>query len=85
MHPHTSPSFYSDGKEHRVFLAMLRMIPGLQTRLLSSSDEELRIIADLVCPISESQPASSLYHYPDSERRLECKIRRHQEPEKCHY
>jgi hypothetical protein len=39
----------SEEKEHCVFRALLRIIPGLENRLLESSDEEVRLVADLVC------------------------------------
>jgi hypothetical protein len=34
--------------EHAIFQALLRMIPGLEGRILASSDEEIGIMADLV-------------------------------------
>ena len=40
--------FCRESREHRIFLALLRMIPGLEPRILGSSNEELRIVADLV-------------------------------------
>jgi hypothetical protein len=35
-------------REHRVFTQLLRMIAGLEERLLASSDEEAAFIAELV-------------------------------------
>jgi hypothetical protein len=35
-------------QEHRIFQSLLKMIPSLECRLLESSEEELRLIADLV-------------------------------------
>jgi hypothetical protein len=37
-------------REHRVFLNLLHMAPGLEERLLQGSEEETRMIADLVRP-----------------------------------
>jgi len=36
-----------EAREHRIFLDLLRIIPGLKTRLLASSLEEARLVADL--------------------------------------
>ena len=36
-------------QEHRIFQCLLQMIPSLEGRLVESSEEELRLIADLVC------------------------------------
>ena len=36
-------------QEHRIFQSLLQMIPSLEGRLVESSEEELRLIADLVC------------------------------------
>ena len=41
-------STFREEKEHHVFQSLLQMIPGLEARLLESSEEELRLIADLV-------------------------------------
>jgi hypothetical protein len=38
---------HREEKEHRVFQSLLGMIPGLESRLLESSEEELRLVADL--------------------------------------
>jgi hypothetical protein len=35
-------------REHRVFRSLLNSIPGLEERLMASTDEEVRMIADLV-------------------------------------
>lgn len=45
-----SPSsvLYSERKEQAVFKEMLRVIPGLERRLMESSEEEVITIADLV-------------------------------------
>ena len=36
-------------QEHKVYLTLLQSIPGLEKRLLTGSNEELLIIAELVC------------------------------------
>jgi hypothetical protein len=36
-----------EAREHRIFLDLLRIIPGLETRLFASSLEEARLVADL--------------------------------------
>jgi hypothetical protein len=35
-------------REHRVFTKLLQMIPGLEERIMNSSEEEVGFIADLV-------------------------------------
>jgi hypothetical protein len=48
---------YREQREYRVYRSLLNMIPGLEERLVNSSDEETRMIADLVggvivcCPV----------------------------------
>jgi hypothetical protein len=46
MTPYICP--HSEDREHRIFLALLHLIPGLEARLLSCSAEEVRLVADLV-------------------------------------
>ena len=41
-------NLHREEKEHHVFQCLLQMIPGLEARLMESSEEELRLIADLV-------------------------------------
>ena len=38
-------------REHRVFQALLRIVPGLEERLIEGSDEGVIHIAELVCTI----------------------------------
>ncbi len=38
----------SERREHKVFLLLLKSIPGLEGRIMSSSEEEVHIIATLV-------------------------------------
>lgn len=40
--------FYSERKEFAVFLQLLKLVPSLEDRLMSSSEEEAITIADLV-------------------------------------
>lgn len=35
-------------REYRVYRSLLGMVPGLEERLLTAGDEEMRMIADLV-------------------------------------
>jgi hypothetical protein len=35
-------------REHRVFRSLLNAVPGLEERLITSSEDEVRMIADLV-------------------------------------
>ena len=39
---------YRERREHRVFRSLLSAVPGLEDRLVNSSEEEVRMIADLV-------------------------------------
>lgn len=39
---------HRERREHRIFEHMLTTIPGLQDRLMDSSEEEIRLVADLV-------------------------------------
>jgi hypothetical protein len=36
-------------REHRVFTKLLQMIPGMEERIMNSSEEEVTFIADMVC------------------------------------
>ena len=47
-------------KEQRVFQALLQTIPHLEHRLMTSSDEEVHLVADLVYSIR----SSSLFDHP---------------------
>ena len=38
-----------EAREQHIFSDLLSIIPGLETRLLASSNEEARLVADLVC------------------------------------
>jgi hypothetical protein len=35
-------------REHRVFTKLLQMIPGMEERIMNSSEEEVTFVADLV-------------------------------------
>lgn len=55
--------FIRERKEHRVFMKLLQMIPGLEDRLMNSTEEEVVFVAELVCfcpPIpSASDPVAA--------------------------
>lgn len=38
-------------REHRVFRQLLQMIPGLEQRLVSGSNEDIIHIGELVCDV----------------------------------
>jgi hypothetical protein len=42
-------SFSRERREHRIFQTLLQMVPGLENRIMSCSEEEVRLVADLVC------------------------------------
>jgi hypothetical protein len=56
-------------REHRVFKALLQMIPDLETRLMDGSDDVVGAIAKMVC-----YKCFLVYYYliihVDSERRI---------------
>ena len=39
---------YRERQEHRVYLCLMRIIPGLEERLMNGSDENVMHIAELV-------------------------------------
>lgn len=43
---------HREAREHKIFLTLLQSFSGLEERLLTGSDEELGIVAELVCPAS---------------------------------
>ena len=59
----------SERKELEVFHKLMKMVPGLEARLMASSEDEVIDIADLVCPFL---PLLDLLYIllsiPDSER-----------------
>jgi hypothetical protein len=59
-------------REHRVFTKLLQMVPGLEERLVSSSEEEVVFIADMVS-ICQSVGiyTFSLFRSLDQERGVE--------------
>lgn len=67
-----------NGKEQHVFQALLQAIPSLECRLLTSSDEEVLLVADLVCPHLRFRiPAQSrrvIGPTTDPEGHLRCQI-----------
>jgi hypothetical protein len=42
-------TYHSERKEYQVFRELLRMAPGLEARLMESSEDEVIHVADLVC------------------------------------
>jgi hypothetical protein len=42
------PLNFRERREHRVFRTLLNMVPGLEERLVQGTEEEVRMIADLV-------------------------------------
>jgi hypothetical protein len=50
--PYSLPSFSNrhgrERREHRVFQQLLRMVPGLEERIMEGSGEEIGHVADLV-------------------------------------
>ena len=57
-------------KEFEVFCELMKMVPGLEARLMTSSEDEVIHIADLVGPFYISSPSYTyiLMPMPDSER-----------------
>ena len=55
---------------------MLQLIPGLEERLMGSSEEEISFIADMVCVfiLMHTVMNSSLSHAVDKEGSVECTI-----------
>src|SRR6266436_3565944 len=45
----TIDSIYRERREHRVFGVLLQMVPGLETRLMEGSEDDLVSIAEMVC------------------------------------
>ena len=44
-----SPPLTRERREHQVFCTLLQMIPGMEDRLMESSEEDITHIAELVC------------------------------------
>jgi hypothetical protein len=45
---HANGDFSRERREHRVFDKLLQMVPGLEERLLTGSEEEITFVAELV-------------------------------------
>jgi hypothetical protein len=69
-------------KEHRVFSKLLQMIPGLDERLMRSSEEEVIFIAELVC--FRPPVLLRLTSFSDTKRCIQREVRRHQRPQRGH-
>ena len=67
------PTFYRQRREHRVFSALLEMIPGLEERLLDAgNDGDVMKIAESVCLLTNLCEGSLVTVVLDSERRIQC-------------
>jgi hypothetical protein len=44
-----SDTVFRQRQEHQVFATLLQMIPGLEDRLMNSSEEGVVVVAELVC------------------------------------
>jgi hypothetical protein len=64
-------NYRRERREHRVFTKLLQMVPGLEERLMSSSEEEVVFIADMV---SANHSPCRFIHAPNAgkERCIEC-------------
>jgi hypothetical protein len=51
---------------------------------MSSSSEELRMIADLVSS-ADILTSYNLTVFPATKRGIQCQVRRYEEPQKCHH
>jgi hypothetical protein len=78
--------FLSDRREYQVFKELLRTVPGLETRVMEASEQEIIDIADLVSdsPSSPSRIRSRVTKFPDPKRRQWCPGRRHEGDEDYH-
>lgn len=45
----TDTGAHRERREHHVFKQLLQAIPGLEERLMKGSDEDIVLVADLVC------------------------------------
>jgi hypothetical protein len=43
--------FNRQRREHRVYEALLQMVPGLEERLMNGNEGDMGNIAELVCPL----------------------------------
>jgi hypothetical protein len=88
LFPYPLKSSSRESRENRIFHALLRIVPGLEPRILGSSEEELRIVADLVraALLDKSRPDILIRNIcKDPEGHLKCAVRRHEEPQGCTY
>ena len=51
-HASTNWSLISERREHRVFTALLQMVPGLEDRLTNGGGSDVVSIAEMVCLIN---------------------------------
>ena len=69
----TKKSIFREKRERRVFTTLLEMVSGLEARLISSSDEEVSFIADLVSAISRDEYIA--HFVPDTEGCIQRQVR----------
>jgi hypothetical protein len=76
-------SSHRERREHRVFMQLLRMVPGLDNRLMNGSEEEAVHVADLV-RLMIFPYIHILIPYADPKGRFKRKIGRYEEPQERH-
>ena len=65
--------FPRERREHRVFDKLLQMVPGLEERLLTGSEEEITFVAELVSLRSSFVIDLFFIGALDTERCFQCK------------
>lgn len=61
--------FFREQREHTIFRALLNMVPNLEERIMNGSQEEVKLVADLVGPSSCLFDAFPKYAVRDSFRK----------------
>jgi hypothetical protein len=56
----TSPS--RERREHRIYQHLLRMVPGLEERLMEGSNEDIVHVSELVCSSFDFQQPVNIFH-----------------------
>jgi len=49
MPPSDDAVLFRERRKHRVFAELLQMVPGLEERLVQGDDNDILVVADLVC------------------------------------
>lgn len=57
-------------REHKVFQELLKLVPGLEERLMTGSDDEVAITSDLVSLQSQFREYKMIIPLVDPKRRL---------------